>query len=480
MRGVVSTVVVLAFALWANSAGAVETTSALASINALRTAHGLPGGIREDPQWSEACAAHDAYAIANGGFDAQGPHGELVGRPGYSTLGARGGQSSILSSGGWSEPNPWINAPYHLAQLLAPGISTLGFADRQGYVCAATVPAIAHGRAPVSDEEIFTFPGAGARGVPSRQAAMESDAGGNLHVPGDLVGLPHGTTTGPYLYVFSGGPGFDDGVRGATLVGPSGPVDVRVVREFFNLSTPAGASAEVTKDQKWHASYLIPAAPLLPNAAYTAVATIRVTKAQLCTRSGVPSALAESLAVRPPLCPAGVAAFCTVGAYVTLYPEVPACPDGERVRSSPVAQVPPLVFDHEWRFTTGTGALGIPTSAVGAGGREPISSHSSPAARSMRFRSRVVVRRRVARHHRISVRVYSTRPVVAHVVAKSRRLGTLFDAPRLISPPSTEIHLRVSRRASAPGRRVRVAVHLSWPAASGQRHRTVRRRVVFL
>lgn len=228
----------------------------VAFLNAQRAAHGIPAGIVEDPALSSGCALHNAY----GAFNNVLGHEENPALPGYTAAGDQAGRTSVLYSGGgpWTATsNPFETAPIHLHQLLAPRIDRMGASENQGYGCATTL-ASRERPAPAADAA-YTYPGEGATGWRPSQVARESP-----YTPGELIGIPAGASTGPYLYVMFDGPDltvFDRAtVTGATLAGPDGPVDVAAV----DNATPGLAGYLPTGVE------LIPRAPLRPRSTYVA------------------------------------------------------------------------------------------------------------------------------------------------------------------------------------------------------------------
>lgn len=157
-------------------------------------------------------------------------------------------------------------------QLLNPRLAVSGADDSGGHVCVWTQAR--PGESPLAvDDVVHTFPGRGAQDVPARETAGELP-----FTPGDFVGLPQGTLTGPHLYVLPDGPWAaasapsDDGlttvsrerpilVEDSELRGPGGPVPLAVVdaRSDASLTAylPAGA-------------ILIPTVPLAPGTLYRA------------------------------------------------------------------------------------------------------------------------------------------------------------------------------------------------------------------
>lgn len=232
-------------------------------LNAQRAAQGVPAGIVHDPSLSAACANHNAYGAINHVL----AHSEDPSQPGYTAAGNYAAGNSVLyqGSGPWSAGhNPFETAPIHLHQLLAPRLDRMGASENQGYGCATTLVSL--NRPAPAAHVTYTYPGNGAKGWPAAQVAAEGP-----YTPGQLVGIPAGTRTGPYLYVMFDGPDLtpSDVARatGAALTGPKGPVSVAVV----DNATPGLAGYLPTGMQ------VIPRTPLRPGASYTASVAARVT-----------------------------------------------------------------------------------------------------------------------------------------------------------------------------------------------------------
>lgn len=242
----------------ASPASAGTPADAIARLNAQRAANGIPAGIVERPDWSDACARHNDYRRQNGTMG----HDEDPARPSYSPEGAWAGQNSVLASGSdWNAANPWENAPIHLGQVLSPRLAQMGVDDSGGYVCATTFPGMT--RAPAGKAGVSTYPGDGREEVPYAQNASESP-----FVPGDFVGLPQGTTTGPNLLVLVDGPWSSASacITSASVTGPDGPVEVRWVDNQTNGIGPYLATGGV----------VIPTQPLRSSTAYTTSVTLAV------------------------------------------------------------------------------------------------------------------------------------------------------------------------------------------------------------
>ena len=256
-------VALLMIALGSTSAAAdVSGPSIVSFLNAQRGAQQIPAGIVEDPKLSDGCAKHNNYDRLNNTL----VHSEDPSRPGYTPEGDQAARSSVLYSGGpWtSQSNPFEHAPIHLHQLLAPRLDRMGASENQGYGCATTL-ASRNRPAPPSDVT-YTYPGNGAAGWRSAETAAEGP-----YTPGERVGIPAGTKTGPYLYVMFDGPDmtpFDTATAtGASLTGPSGAVAIAVVDNHTS-----GLESYLPNGME-----VIPRSPLQPGARYTATVTANVT-----------------------------------------------------------------------------------------------------------------------------------------------------------------------------------------------------------
>ena len=256
-------VAALALTFTATASSASADTSAqqsLAALNRIRSENGIPAGITLNDDWSAKCAAHDRYMQINDLL----VHAEDPSKPGYSEGGNWAGTSSVLAGGGGWGPDstPWDTAPIHFAQMLGPGLSETGIANVSGYSCLTTWPGYERTG---SSDVIYTYPGDG------RSDVYASEVAGELpFVPGQFVGLPAGTGTGPYLYVLPDGPWISHWnnqprLTAASLTGPAGQVEVRMIDNTNpNIAgyLPRGSGM------------VIPVKPLRSNANYTATATL--------------------------------------------------------------------------------------------------------------------------------------------------------------------------------------------------------------
>lgn len=263
------------------SASAATPGEAIARLDQQRTANGIPAAITERLDWSSACARHNEYQRSNDILT----HDEEPGRPGYTEEGAWAGRNSVLAAGStWNGANPFEDAPIHLAQLLAPRLSEMGVDDSGGYVCATTWPGM--NRPAPAAPAVYTYPGDGRLAVPYAQTAAEDP-----FVPGDFVGLPQGTRTGPNMLVFADGPWSTAEARidAASLTGPDGPVEVRWVDNTTEQIGPYLPTAGV----------VIPVRPLGPSSVYTA--SIRLSaNGQAITHTWSFTTVAASLDDAPP------------------------------------------------------------------------------------------------------------------------------------------------------------------------------------
>lgn len=248
----------------------------LALVNAERAANGIPAGITENPSWSAGCRDANAYMALHGIG-----HGQAVGATGYTPEGDLASRNSILASAGWqgAAGNPFETAPFHLAQLMSPQLAVSGAAVSSGFTCIWTLPGFLRFGA---QSTVYSLPGNGVNRVATAEMASESP-----FVPGDLVGLPAGTVTGPHLYVFADGPisessallnPFDTSkhfwekmtVRRASLTGPAGAVELR----WVDNSNPTGGP------YMGPGAILIPVAPLAERSVYQASVTLANSRGQ--------------------------------------------------------------------------------------------------------------------------------------------------------------------------------------------------------
>ena len=231
-----------------------------------REANGIPGGLVENTELSRGCWNHsNLYWDKNGQF----PHDEVPGQPGYTELGDRAAQNSNLGGGrGWwsATTNPWSHAPMHLYDLLAPAVGSAWYGEskrvfgRRQRVCMGTG---APWREGPDTFTVYSYPGDGATGVIPNYLAGELP-----FAPGQAVGIPAGTVTGPYILLFPACGNGSSELQSATLAGPDGPVMVKVVGPdtAAPADRPAGWEHYDTVDS---GPFVIPTAPLKPLTQYT-------------------------------------------------------------------------------------------------------------------------------------------------------------------------------------------------------------------
>ena len=231
---------------------ALNSTAIVARINAQRTAHGIPAGIRWVADWSHKCALHNARMKLNSRLQ----HPEEEGSPGYTSGGNWAGTHAVLAAGThWVDGNPWETAPIHLIQLLGPGLARMGAAETSGYDCATTWPG--YERLGVKNV-VHSYPGDGTKLWRPSEVAIEAP-----FTPGEKVGIPAGTRTGPYLYLLPDGPWTQAGtisVTSASLSGPGGAVPLRIIDK---------RNADVGPYMPKGSAMLIPLRPLRGGSAYT-------------------------------------------------------------------------------------------------------------------------------------------------------------------------------------------------------------------
>jgi hypothetical protein len=230
------------------AACAATPAQILALLNKQRATNEIPAGIVENPAWTSACLAHDAYEHSNSTLT----HLETEGKPGYSSAGSLIAQTSVLAQGiKWGPGDPYDNAPFHLFDLLNPRISSSGAADSAGFGCVE----IERGtlRPPAATVTAYSYPGNHKNGVPSSQRAAEQPES-----PGQALGLGK-RTTGPNMFVYFDGPwtnGSRTRLTSATISSSHGGVAVRWLdNTSSNLLAPTGA-------------ILVPVAPLRPATTY--------------------------------------------------------------------------------------------------------------------------------------------------------------------------------------------------------------------
>lgn len=270
----------------------------IAFLNAQRAANGIPGDVAENPAYSDACAKHMNYVALNGGDLV---HQEDSTKVGYTPEGDDAAGHSVLTSAGSAFTSTGADnfetAPIHLMQMLSPWMTIAGAANG----CLYT---LARPNRTFDAQTTYSYPGDGSTTVPTSETAAEGP-----FVPGAFVGLAdparptQGLQTGPHLMFFYAGPAaspssdpyFDS--RGhftaASLVGPSGPVDIRTV----DSDTTSG-SLQLIGQYLPPGGMIIPVSPLVPNQLYTASVTFQPdTDTHDATGGGAPDGIPDLPAV---------------------------------------------------------------------------------------------------------------------------------------------------------------------------------------
>jgi hypothetical protein len=238
-----------AFAPAAHGASAAQI---IAALNQQRTDHGIPAGIVQNATWSEDCRKHNNWMAENQTLS----HEEQPNTPGYTPEGNWAGTHAVIAVGApdFRKPsqNPYLNAPYHLAQLLHPSLNVMGANESRGYDCETTFPG--YGRGHPATNTLYSYPGTG-KTITWLQTPREGPS-----VPGDAVGLPQGTTTGPNLIVYWDGP-------------PSpAPLSDVTSASLTDLTKHAQVEIRVVDDRNGSAfsgtGFLIPVKPLKPGRQY--------------------------------------------------------------------------------------------------------------------------------------------------------------------------------------------------------------------
>jgi hypothetical protein len=232
--------------------------------------NGIPAGLVNRAALNDGCHKHVNYMAQNNELT----HFEDQNKPGYTPEGDLAGRSSVLGQGSppWNtlNRNPWENAPIHLSQMLDPSLKFTGFDQGQGYECATTLSMYIQGYGPrpaPASSRLFTYPGPGTthyRGQRARELPV---------TPGQLVGMPQGKLTGPYIYVLiqaDGSAAWNEtaDIRSAWLKSPAGrKLGVALVEEDEPIP---GQAPYTLGDYTPPGGFIIPKRALKPGKRYTA------------------------------------------------------------------------------------------------------------------------------------------------------------------------------------------------------------------
>jgi hypothetical protein len=257
-------------ALLATAALAATPAQIVARLNAERAANGIPAGITLNPSWTTGCKHHIAYEQLN---HLNFTHVEVPGKPGFTKDGqlAGGAGDQQYGLGGWDAGDPFDRLPLHLANLMAPTLQQIGAYEADGRSCV--VVALGYTRR-VTANKLFIATARGRASTPASETVHNEEPAS----PGDAVGLPQGTTTGPTIYVLSAGPWTVDQplqLTTATVRGPGGPVAVKLV-----------VPAQHPKIKPYVAPgvfFVIPVKPLQAGATYRVTVTVTSAKGTTLT-----------------------------------------------------------------------------------------------------------------------------------------------------------------------------------------------------
>jgi hypothetical protein len=245
-------------------AKATTPMEAIAFLDEQRAAAGIPASLALNAILSQGCSLHLAYLAANASNPDSSPHEENPAKPGYTALGAEAAEQSDLVTGGappdlWSaSENPWMGSfdygPLHFAALFDPASAEAWYSDDGQRYCMGTDGARRFESNPPRSPELYSYPGNGQAGVPPKVEDIEWPTDPNTQA--GLSGV-----TGPnLLFYFRSGaevmpglwsPNRYPAIASATVVGPTGAVDVR---------TAVDADAD----------FVIPVSPLAANTKYVA------------------------------------------------------------------------------------------------------------------------------------------------------------------------------------------------------------------
>lgn len=206
--------------------------------------------------------------------------------------------------------------------------------------------------------------------------------------PGELLGIPRGTRTGPYLYVLFDGPDIPVGgaakVVTATLTGPDGPVALAVADNRtpgLEGNLPVGAQ-------------LIPRQVLAPGTTYSASVTAGVGAARFSHRWSFTTAGAGATAASPPAAtPQGPVAARSAATGTGRY--VPALRKGNEIEVRVHCPRACLV-NGVARLTNFYAAQRLPRARV---------IRWSPGIVKLRFPVSLASRRWIATHRRLRLRL---------------------------------------------------------------------------
>lgn len=208
-------------------------------VNARRAQDGMPP-LTGDAKMHQGCLNHVDYGLRNFGVShgsfGPDPHDEDPARPGYTELGRKAANRSILGFGLLNGGRPFHHAPGHLFHFLSPFPLKVGVAERTdtlsngkrltlGCMWSANLDAddVDQRRAPANPPRPWSVPFDGQTGVPVWESQF--DAPPTLAHEVGLTSDPNGPLlTGPVLHLYHDdvGPARLGQLCQAVLLGPGG------------------------------------------------------------------------------------------------------------------------------------------------------------------------------------------------------------------------------------------------------------------
>jgi uncharacterized protein YkwD len=243
---------------------ATDAAVALAAVNAARAEAGLPA-VRLDPRLSASALSHSFYWLFNyfaPSVSGLGIHKETAGDPGYTGVypwnraiafgypNQRIGEDITHSGAPDTAVAEWVNSVFHRFSILRPDLSVIGYGEAD--VGSVAIEDMEFGFAVATYAAPVLYPGAGQSQVPA------------IFVDNELPDpVPHGAprTTGyPVTVTFSEADRVS--MHSFTLTGPGGQ--------------PLAAYLLAPSASTENSASLLPVAPLVPGALYTALISATV------------------------------------------------------------------------------------------------------------------------------------------------------------------------------------------------------------
>lgn len=232
-------------------AARADGRSILSTINTERALSEI-APLSTQSELNSACSDHAKYMSSANLLT----NSELVGSPLFSTTGLwAAGHAALAQTGpGFLASDPWKDAPFHEFQLMHPWLTKTGVAVNGNFVCVVT----GGDRSATGSDSyaLKTVPGTGQY-VPPSETAVESP-----FTPGDEVGLPSGTKTGPNILVYAVGPQQIPNVTIAAASLTAADGSTVPVRWVDSSSPRSGRYLD-------GGGIIIPVTPLEPNTSYS-------------------------------------------------------------------------------------------------------------------------------------------------------------------------------------------------------------------